>query len=127
MLRRKRRKYSIGQSTGEYAILILIILGAIAAMQLFLRRGHQAAIRHMVRDFVNAGTENGLDGTLQFEPYYFDKTYSRSSTSDGSEKIYGGGKVEVYRYSEVNKTGEYYENTLGVKSKDEWGWNKTIK
>ncbi len=118
-----------GQSTAEYATLLVIIIGAITVMQLFLKHGMNAGIRDAtVSHYLNAGTgAGGLAGTAQFEPYY-QKSYTDSSvTSNTTKYIKGGGGYYKNSYTNVSSSG--WRNQLAVTGYEDeasWGWNKTL-
>lgn len=124
-----RDRRSVGQSTAEYATLLVIIIGAITVMQLFLKRGMNAGIREAtVTHYLNAGVgENGLAGTAQFEPYY--STSHTDSSADSSKVAYvkGGGGYHQEFTTKVQAKG--WENQLavnGYENEDNWGWNKSV-
>lgn len=45
------RRHSRGQSTLEYAILVTIVIGALIAMQIYVKRGFQGRWKSTVDDF----------------------------------------------------------------------------
>jgi len=86
ILRNKR-----AQTTAEYAVLIAIVVGAVVAMQVYVRRGIQGRIKNVV-DHVGTGANVGgsaltLTGE-QYEPYYSDSAGSTSRESRGKD-LYG--------------------------------------
>ncbi|MCX5697931.1 MAG: hypothetical protein NTU54_08220 [Candidatus Omnitrophica bacterium] len=93
------------QTTAEYAILIAIVVGAVVAMQVYIRRGMQERIKNVV-DHVGIkadaneqpiGESNfGFTGR-QYEPYY--TSSSSLSGRQSSEQEVLGGKGEVGRGS----------------------------
>ncbi len=129
----KRRGWlSRGQSTAEYATMVLIIVVLVSVMHTFLKRAQQASIRKVTLDMINAGTENGVfDGTVQFEPSdsYSEMYLKKDST--GFVKVYGKGITHTYSNStselRTEKTSyeevKSYEETQNVEN---WGWNVTI-
>lgn len=66
-----------GQSVAEYATLFAIIIGAVVAMQLYVKRALQARQRdsmvHMMRNALGMG---GGD-KFQYEPYYQTKNINQ--------------------------------------------------
>ncbi len=79
-----------GQSTAEYAIVIGLVIAAVVAMQVYVKRGLQAK----VKDAVDYKAENDTitDPKLQFEPDY--SRYDMQTTRDVTEKTKvseGGG------------------------------------
>jgi hypothetical protein len=95
MLRRLNKR---AQSTAEYAILIAIVVGAIVAMQVFVKRGLQGRVRDVVDEkgpeTFAVGQENitnPLTGE-QYEPYYVTSTATtKQGTSDNEQLKTGGG------------------------------------
>ncbi len=117
-----------GQSTAEYAVLILLVVAAVTTMNIFIKRGQQGAIRFVVLNhLVNTG--NGtLDGTVQFEPYYTESQLTTKSNQSGWVNIVGEGKTASHTQS-VTEITSGYENTLGVAGNtdiSDWGWNETL-
>lgn len=84
-----------GQNTAEYAILFAIIIGAVMAMQTYVKRGLQKGIQHNLDSKLN----NNLVGSKQYEPYYLKSQYTTTTsyTDTGisdTENITSGGQVE---------------------------------
>lgn len=86
-----------GQNTAEYAILIALVIGAVLAMQTYVKRGIQGRVRDEVVDMAK-GTE-ALGTTQQYEPYYLDSTSTFETKED-----------------EKTQTGTAKSPTIGVKS-----------
>jgi len=91
-----------GQSTAEYAIVLGVVLAALVAMQIYVKRGVNARVKVGVDEFTNAGTiELGwLDDTNvasgdvklnrtrgQYEPYYAESSFNVLRTSTTEEDI----------------------------------------
>jgi len=57
-------KNSRGQITSEYAILVVLIIGALVAMQVYLKRGIQARLK----DAADYPFVSGIFNTNQYEP-----------------------------------------------------------
>ena len=75
-----RRKFSRkGQSTLEYAILILIVIVALLAMQVYLKRGLQGRMRESSE---NIGTA--------YSPGYTTSSFVVTSNSGTTEVVTGG-------------------------------------
>lgn len=117
-----------GQSTAEYAVLVLLVVAAITTMNVFLKRGQQGAIRFVVLNhLVNTGKDS-LDGTVQFEPYYTESKLTSETNQAGWVNIVGGGKT-ASRTESTTRITSGYENTLGVEGNtdiNDWGWNQTL-
>lgn len=94
----------MGQTTAEYAILIGVVVGALVAMQIYVRRGTQVKLKVGVDEFTKAGTLDlpwvpaGAGGIpsgatdvklrsaqAQYEPYYAESSYTTSRTSNQIE------------------------------------------
>lgn len=90
MLRLFRNKKA--QTTAEYAILIAIVVGALVAMQVYIRRGLQGRVRNVVDDTTLGGTMGDdaskamFDGG-QYEPYYAATETSADSASSKRELL----------------------------------------
>lgn len=82
---RKLMKNKKAQQTAEYALLISLVVAAIIAMQTYAQRTIQARIRDAAVRMVN-GTEDlkTLGSTMQYEPYYLERSYEtfRNETTD---------------------------------------------
>jgi hypothetical protein len=68
-----------GQSTLEYAILVLIVIVALLAMQTYMKRGLQGRVRESTDNIGEA-----------YSPGYTTSAITSTSTSTGNEKIAGG-------------------------------------
>lgn len=111
MFRRHKNK---AQSTAEYAIVIALVVAAVIAMQVYVRRGIQARIKQAT-DFTQAGETAdanfsfSFDNTgtnLQFEPNY--TVSGRSTTQDAQRSeslLEKGGVARDEAYTRVNVTG----------------------
>lgn len=93
MFRRLGRK---AQTTAEYAILIALVVGAIVAMQVYVRRGIQGRIKNAmdhtgVSDSVGNTTFNFTNE--QYEPYYLSSDTQSSSARTQNELLGTGGVV----------------------------------
>ena len=80
-----------GQSTAEYAIVIGLVIAAIVAMQIYVKRGLQGKVKDAVDYKDSSDTVTGT--TAQYEPYY--SSSAMTSTRQASEKAEGatGGGV----------------------------------
>ncbi len=89
-----------GQNTAEYAILFAIIVGAVMAMQTYVKRGLQKGVQHRVDQGLNAETD-----VKSYEPYYLRSDYtSTTSYTDASSD-----------YERIGETGEV-ERAYGLKT-----------
>ena len=101
MLRRSRR----GQSTAEYAIVIGLVIAAVLAMQVYVRRGVQAKIKDATGYNDPAAT---MLTTSQFEPQYATTTgmVSTRNTQEQATTSTGGGVTRAITGEDVStRTG----------------------
>jgi hypothetical protein len=78
-----RRLNKMAQSTAEFAIVISIVIGAIVAMQIYVKRALQARVRD---------ASDGL-GSGQYEPYYLQQNTNQNSTGSETDQLQTGGSV----------------------------------
>ncbi|UCB56772.1 MAG: hypothetical protein JSV30_06160 [Candidatus Omnitrophota bacterium] len=90
-----RRLNKRGQSTGEYAIVIGLIVAAAIAMQTYVKRGMQGKIRKAV-DNISEATRGT---TLQYEPYYSHSDFETNT--------------QEYTMTEATTEGGGYEKHMG--------------
>jgi Ca2+-binding RTX toxin-like protein len=69
-----------GQSTGEYALVFAIVLGAIVAMQTYVKRELQGRVKDGA-DYMATNTA-GMGSTGQYEPYYYNSNYTTNRNSN---------------------------------------------
>ena len=83
-----------GQSMAEYAIVLTVVITAIVAMQIYVKRGLQGKVRD-VTDNVGAGlTAAGYAKvTNQYEPYYAQNNYTSTQNQNVQEQYQPGGAV----------------------------------
>lgn len=93
MLRRLKKR---AQTTAEYAILIAIVIGAIVAMQVYVRRGLEGRVRDVVDHTGQGGDVGGSNFAFtgnQYEPYYLTSDFASSRDTTETEGITTGGGV----------------------------------
>ncbi|MFA6217552.1 MAG: hypothetical protein WDL87_07910 [Candidatus Omnitrophota bacterium] len=104
---RKWRKRA--QTTAEYAILIALVIGAVVAMQIYVKRGIQGRIKETV-DFVGTngtvGNSNFSFTTNQYEPYYICSTSNSNQNMVENQNYQANGNVarNTTANSRVNRT-----------------------
>lgn len=84
------------QTTAEYAILIALVVGAIVAMQVYVRRGIQGRVRNAVDHTGTSGTIGNTSFNFsaeQYEPYYLASDTASSSARTQQEVLGTGGVV----------------------------------
>jgi len=99
------------QTTAEYAILIALVIGAVVAMQIYVKRGIQGRIRDVVDDVDLGSTLDNSDGQAvasdvfgggQYEPYYASSTATTAQSSSNTENLQTGGSVDRASTSNVS-------------------------
>ena len=94
-MRRGKRK---GQTTAEYAVLLGLVIAAILAMQVYVKRGIQARIA--------TETDGITGGFSQYEPYYLDSSFvSNRDTSETETTVTGGGVTRDLTQDTATRTG----------------------
>lgn len=88
------------QTTAEYAILIAIVVGAVVAMQIYVKRGIQGRVRNVVDYVENPEAAKGVSATFngeQYEPYYAtsEMTSSRKTAITDEAQAGGAGKKTI--------------------------------
>lgn len=91
------------QSTAEYVIILGLVVGAVVAMQTYVKRGLQGRIRDAV-DFTDQGEQAQGEGTGtnavvqfstdQYEPYYLRSQFDSSHETQDTERLLSEGAVE---------------------------------
>jgi len=88
-----------GQSTAEYAIVIGLVIAAVVAMQVYVKRGLQGKMKKAV-DYKYGSADAGVSGvdtstvlkTTQYEPYYATSSItSERKVNETTEVTKGGG------------------------------------
>ncbi len=100
-----------GQSTLEYAILIIIIIAALVSLQTYIKRGIQGRLKSSADDI-------GDGYTLAEGANYHKKVVSISNTTDKfaegvtSSRIQAGGAMTTSTVTNIqtNQDGEYWVN-----------------
>ncbi|MFH1245205.1 MAG: hypothetical protein V1662_01845 [Candidatus Omnitrophota bacterium] len=99
-----------GQSTGEYALIFAIVLGAAIAMQTYVKRELQGRMKdgtdYMARETAVTGGF-ALSPVPQYEPYYYVSDYTTERNRNEQEDYQTGGA-----YSNV-LTGELTTRQAG--------------
>lgn len=92
------------QTTAEYAILIALIVGAVVAMQVYVKRGIQGRVKDVV-DHTGAGGTVGEEkltfSSGQYEPYYNKSVATTTQGSESTDKLLDKGAAERTSKSEV--------------------------
>ena len=118
-----------GQNTAEYAILIAVVIGAIVAMQIYVKRGLQGKVKD-VTDHVGDGLPADAAGNKplsQYDPYYNDSNYDVSQDQNVNEKYLTGGKVSRSSISEKTTRAVGGFSNTGVDVSEDDGWTERVK
>lgn len=92
-----------GQSTAEYAIVFGVVVAALVAMQVYIKRGTQAQIKGGVDTFTKAGTtdQTWLDDAGITGANY---AVTMKSTANQYEPYYAQSKYDTFRDSTMQET-----------------------
>ena len=93
------------QQTAEYAIVLGLVVGAVVAMQVYVKRGLQGRIKQFSAVLPNETEIHGLedqgygeiDFDTQYEPYYLASNFTVERTSGGSGLITPDGDTHTFR------------------------------
>jgi hypothetical protein len=99
MLRKLKTR---AQTTAEYAILIALVVAAVTAMQVYVKRGLQGKVKDVVDDMGTKMPGLASTDTKQYEPYYLQSTGSTSQNSTDSETVAAGGASQRSSNSNTN-------------------------
>jgi len=80
------------QTTAEYAILIALVVAAVTAMQIYVKRGMQGKVKDVV-DGMGSGMGYAGAATSQYEPYYLSSASTTNQTSNDNENVALGGST----------------------------------
>jgi Flp pilus assembly pilin Flp len=81
------------QTTAEYAILIALVVAAVTAMQIYVKRGLQGKVKDVVDDMGAQMPGLAASDTKQYEPYYLESTGNTNQNSTDTENVAIGGAV----------------------------------
>lgn len=119
---RQGNRYKKGQALGEYALILVLAVGAFTVMQVYVRRELQGRYKDasdkIVTELRQAKQDTKLP--LQYEPYYFaadttTETLSRGNSAyspngknveEINENIQRQGTQWQYPYNETQEQGE---------------------
>ena len=93
------------QSTAEYVIILGLVVGAVVAMQVFVKRGLNGRIRDAVKHVDNGGTTTIFTGE-QYEPYYMaGSNFNTASNSNESETGSQGSAINRTSNDSTTRNG----------------------
>jgi len=108
---RMRRRFK-GQSTLEYAMIIAVVVGAILAMNVYVRRGVQGKLRESIDSVgsqYSAGNMTSTYTTEQTGALTTKETFGREATAGG-----GFTEKQGVSYREVVTPAEVTRNATGA-------------
>jgi len=115
---RHAKGHGRGQTTAEYAIVFGVVVAALVAMQIYVKRGVNARLKDASDSAMGAmwttlkKTTNLNPNDMQYEPYYTSSSYTVEQTTGRDEFVRTGGGVEKANILETaNRTGH---QTTGV-------------
>ncbi len=94
-----------GQSTMEYAILIAVVVGALVAMQIYIKRGIQGKLRSSadsIGEQYSAGKMTSKYTTEQIGEMKTKETFGLAD--DGTGRAKGVSKYQVTTAAEIDRT-----------------------
>lgn len=112
---RKKRYFKLAQSTAEYAALLGIIIAAVLAMQLYVKRSLQGKMASTT-DYMTKQTGSIAGATIgtrnQYEPYYL-----KSAQEKSSQDMNSGRNLEI-QAMEGRKGNEFKNVTSNRNAQD---------
>jgi len=96
------RRYLTGQSTAEYVVVLGLVIAAVVAMQVYVKRSVQAQVKDTT-DYLGTQASDLTGNTGQYEPYYASSNYTTSQTTDSIEAMSIGGQVNRTNIGEETK------------------------
>lgn len=113
LLRRRR-----GQSMSEYAIVFTVVVTAIIAMQLYVKRGLQGKVRDVSDALKKEFGAIKVDD--QYEPYYAITAYTVDQSQNVVEEYKAKGLIDRESVSEkVTRTGSGKTGGAGALGDDD--------
>lgn len=115
----------LGQSTAEYAVVLSLVVAAVIAMQVYVKRGMQGRLKSgtdtlnmpeseitLALDGTNSITAN-IASLRQYEPYYLESSYSTYSENIEQETIASDGSISKQKTSDLQarQAGGYQRQT----------------
>ncbi|MDD5166730.1 MAG: hypothetical protein PHQ57_05015 [Candidatus Omnitrophica bacterium] len=101
-----------GQNTAEYAIVIALIIGAVVAMQVYVKRGLQGRMKDAT-DYVATETSQ-IGATKQYEPYYAEQEMTAAQKTTSTAETLEGSEQQKKSEQTSERTGyQQYKDTAG--------------
>lgn len=102
-----------GQSLTEYGVVFALIIGAVIAMQVYVKRGLQGRMKDATDKIATDTSELGT--TEQYEPYYSESSMQTGSKSSSEVGTAEGAAKTVKNTAESTREGyQEYKDTGGA-------------
>jgi len=105
----KLNRKSRAQTTAEYAILIGLVIAAVVAMQIYVKRGLQARTHDVgvvLGKMTNALDSDSTHPLNQYEPYYLNSSFDVNRTTLGNA-VYNRGDFNASENAYINRERGY--------------------
>ena len=114
------KKIRRGQTMAEYAIVLTVVITAIVAMQIYVKRGLQGKVAGVTDNLGVGLAAQGIPTPNQYEPYYAQANYNTSQNQKVQEQYQLGGAVARNSISEqTNRSGDA---NVGVDQTQDDAW-----
>jgi hypothetical protein len=96
-------KFKRAQGTAEYVIVLGLVIGAVIAMQTYLKRGLQSRVKEATDYTYNPGNDSGMsystnmsifNGSVQYEPYYLRSDFASTRQGETTTDLFNAGSAE---------------------------------
>ena len=127
---RHRRQHGGGQSVVEYAVLFSVVAAVVIGMQLYVKRGVQAKMKHASNFLSEQVGDGGVLGIpeeqlLQYEPYYTAAGNITSTTKNSrTEEMTAGGFVKTDINDLTSRGGDTIQD---AKLDADNPWNASVR
>jgi Flp pilus assembly pilin Flp len=120
------------QNTAEYAIVLGLVVGAVVAMQVYVKRGLQGRYKQAVDTYEGShevADWGGVNYTKQYEPYYLESSADIVRDSSGYTDV-NATAGETGGIFSKRHTEDYINQTAGSQKynytkTDQWILNET--
>ncbi len=122
---RHRMQHGQGQSVVEYAVLFSVVAAVVIGMQLYVKRGLQAKMKHASNFLSEQVGDGGALGDskqqlLQYEPYYTaDGSIATTTKNTRTEEMTTGGLVKAGVNDLTTRSGNTAQDTK-LDADDHW-------